>query len=190
MSFFILSSNNFIVIDGILLLFIMMGDPFSVNFYDMMYTLHLFIFSLPPDLNWRCCHGWAVWCNLFNALVRLLLFQSFEYCLLSSTKPSIYLIDWIFLSGEFIWHPSHFFSITFIIGTLLNTQLVLAWPDPWPCLWIGVVLVNLYVFCETPWLVWILYSILFNELTCSWYTFSGILKERLNNVLRLQIIIS
>ena len=56
MFLFILFFDNCIIIDGILLLFIMMGDPFSVNFYDMMYTLHLFIFSLPPDVNWRCCH--------------------------------------------------------------------------------------------------------------------------------------
>ena len=119
-SFFIFSSDDCIVIDGILLLLIMIGISSSVNWYDMMYTSHLSIPSLPPYVNRRYSHIWAAWCNFFNALVRLLLFQSFAYCLLSSTKPMIYLIHLIFLFGEFIWQPSHFFSINFIIGTLLN----------------------------------------------------------------------
>ena len=53
MSLFILFSDDCIVIDGILLLFVMMGVPFSINCHDMMYASHLFISSLPPDVNRR-----------------------------------------------------------------------------------------------------------------------------------------
>ena len=160
-SLFIFSSDDCIIIEGMLLLLIIFGIPSSLNCHDIMYASHLSISSLPPDVKRRCSHVWAACYNLFKALVRLLLFQSFAYCLLSSMNPRCF-IHWSFLSGEFIRHPSHFFSITFVIETLLNTQLVPAWPDPWPCPWIGVVLVDLYVFLETPWLVWILHSILFN----------------------------
>ena len=168
-----------------------MGVPSAVNCHGMMYDSHLYISSLPPDVNRRCCsYGWAAWCNFLNALVRLLLFQSFACCLLSSMKPRICLIHWIFLSSGFIWQPLHLFSITFIVGTLLNAQLVPAWPDPWPCSWICIVFVYLYVFFETPSLVWILYSILFNELACSWHTLSDTPEIRLHNVLILQTILS
>ena len=55
-SLFILSSDDCIVIDGILLLFIMMGVPSSVNCYAMMYASHLSISSISPDVNRRCSH--------------------------------------------------------------------------------------------------------------------------------------
>ena len=161
-SLWILSSDDYIIIEGMLLLLIIFGIPSSLNCHDIIYASHLSISSLPPDVKRRCSHVWEACCNLFKALVRLLVFHSFAYCLLSSTNPRICFIHWSFLSGEFIWHPSHFFSITFIIGTPLNSQLVPAWPDPWDCPWSGVVLVDFYVFLETPWLVWIVYSILFN----------------------------
>ena len=58
MSLFILFSDDCIVIDGILLLFIMLGVPFVVNCHDMMYDSHLSISSLLPDVNRRCySHG-------------------------------------------------------------------------------------------------------------------------------------
>ena len=109
--FFLLFSDDCIVIDCILLLFIMMVVPSSVNCHDMMCASHLSISSLPPDVNRRCSNVWIALCNFFNALVRLLLFQSFSYCLLSSTKPSICLIHWFFLSGELIWQPSYLFRL-------------------------------------------------------------------------------
>ena len=56
MSLFILSSDDCIVIDGILLLFIMMGVPSSVNCHDMIYASHLSISNLPPDVNRRCSY--------------------------------------------------------------------------------------------------------------------------------------
>ena len=56
-SLFIFSSYYCIVIDGILLLlFIMMGVPSSVNCYAMMYASHLSISSISPDVNRRCSH--------------------------------------------------------------------------------------------------------------------------------------
>ena len=55
-SLFILSSDDCIVIDGILLLFIMMGVPSLVNCHDMIYASHLSISNLPPDANRRCSH--------------------------------------------------------------------------------------------------------------------------------------
>ena len=56
MFLFILSFNDCIVVDGILLLFIMMGVLVVVNCHDMMYVSHLSISSLSPDVNRRCYH--------------------------------------------------------------------------------------------------------------------------------------
>ena len=179
-----------IVIGGVLLFVSMNRIPSSVNFQVIINTAHLSISSLPPVVRRICSHGWAAWCIFFNAMKILLLFQSFTYCLLSSANRMICLINWIFLSGEFICHPSQCFSITFIIGTLLNTQLFPIWPDPWPCPWSGVVFIGIYVLFGTPRAVWILYFILFSELVCNWHTLSGTPKERLYNVLILQIILS
>ena len=54
--FFLFFSNDCIVIDGILLLFIMMGVPSSVNYHDMIYASYLSISSLLPDVNRKCSH--------------------------------------------------------------------------------------------------------------------------------------
>ena len=56
MYLFILSSDDCIVTDVILLLFVMMRVSSSVNFHDMSYASHLSIYSLPPDVNRRCSH--------------------------------------------------------------------------------------------------------------------------------------
>ena len=57
-SLFIFSSGYCIGIDGILLLllFIIMGVPSSVNCHAMMYASHLSISSISSDVNMRCSH--------------------------------------------------------------------------------------------------------------------------------------
>ena len=173
-----------------LLLLMIFGVPSSLNYQDIMYISHLSISHFYPDVYRRYSHVWVACCNLFNACGRLPLFQSFAYCLLSSTNPRIYCIQYCLLSGEFIWYPSHFLSITFIIGTLLKTQLVPAISDPLPYPWIGVSFVDLYVLLETPWFVWILYSMLFKVLAWSLQTWTETPNDLLHRVLRLQIILS
>ena len=55
-SLFILSSDDCIVIDGIILLLIMIGVHSSVNCHNMIYASHVSISCLPPDVNRRYSH--------------------------------------------------------------------------------------------------------------------------------------
>ena len=52
----ILSSDECIVIDDILLLLIMIGVPSSVNCHNMMYASHVSISCLTPDVNRTYSH--------------------------------------------------------------------------------------------------------------------------------------
>ena len=53
---FILSSNDCIIIDGMLLSLIMFGVPSELNYHDIMYASHLPISNLPPEVKRRCSH--------------------------------------------------------------------------------------------------------------------------------------
>ena len=55
-SLFILSSNDHIIIEGMLLLLIIFGMLSSLNYHDIMYDSYLFISNLPSDVKRRCPH--------------------------------------------------------------------------------------------------------------------------------------
>ena len=113
------------------------GIPWLSKIHCNVYTAHFGISSLPPVVANRCSHVCDACCSFEITLVILLFFQSFDYCRASSTKPRMCLVQVICLSGLIISNPLHIWEINFIIGTLLNNQLVPDEPEPWPVPCIG-----------------------------------------------------
>ena len=111
-------------------------------------------------------------------------FQSFVYYRASSTRPRTCFTHFIVISGLLIVHPSQVCSIVFIIGTLVNNQLLLDAPEAWPSPCIVFLVFEQGRF-DVPSAVIIYYFILFSVEDYSLHARSGALWRRQYNIIKL-----
>lgn len=105
------------------------------NDHSIMNIPHFDISSLPNVVDSKCSHVCATCSSLWISLFISYSFQSFAYCFKSSTNAAIYFFYLVVLLGLFILHPSHYLSISDIIGTLRKFQLVPKSPAACSCLY-------------------------------------------------------